>query len=164
MACHWPLMEKNGPLYSIARYVTRVLAHAHLYTNLVRLSLYVRERDYVRLAMADITKFLTKNTTGEEDTSISNGSRDSGEEMGSTPSRKCGPTSTSPSPVPASLSSQSRKRKYNAAWGKSFPWLAYKKETSTMICTPCKKAKADTGWASTGCEKLKKDSIVRHAH
>ena len=33
-----------------------------------------------------------------------------------------------------------------------------------MICIPCKKAKADTVWASTGCEKLKEDSIVRHAH
>ena len=33
-----------------------------------------------------------------------------------------------------------------------------------MICTPSKKAKADTIWASTGCEKLKNDSIVQHTH
>ena len=72
--------------------------------------------------------------------------------------------SSCPSSLPSSLSLQSRKRKYNPSWEKSFPWLQYKHESSSMICTHCKKAKASTVWASTGCEKLKKDSIGRHAH
>ena len=58
----------------------------------------------------------------------------------------------------------SRKRKFVDSWGKSFPWLEYNKESSTMFCKQCKKAKATTVWASTGCESLKKDAIVRHAH
>ena len=58
---------------------------------------------------------------------------------------------------------ESRKRKFIDSWGKSFPWLEYNKESSTMFCKQCKKAKATTVWASTGCENLKKDIIIRHA-
>ena len=86
---------------------------------------------------------------------------DSLAELSSCPSSSL---SSSESSLPSSLSLQSRKRKYNPSWEKSFPWLQYKRESSSMICTHCKKAKASTVWASTGCEKLKKDSIGRHAH
>ena len=33
-----------------------------------------------------------------------------------------------------------------------------------MFCRPCKKAKASTVWATSGCETLKKDALVRHAY
>ena len=62
--------------------------------------------------------------------------------------------------------SQPKRRKYNHSWENSFPWLECSNEPAQtmMFCRPCKKAKASTVWATSGCETLKKDALVRHAY
>ena len=62
--------------------------------------------------------------------------------------------------------SQPKRRKYNHSWENSFPWLECSNEPGQimMFCRPCKKAKASTVWATSGCETLKKNALVRHAH